>query len=155
MLSEEAQSVLKGLVVFGLTRRPIILLALLVFIGSGIAAFFKLNIEAYPNPAPVILEITAQAPGQSAEEMERYYTIPIEVGLSTTPGVDIIRSTSFYGLSFVRVTFNYGIDYYFAVQQAALNLQQNVSRDRPLNLKQSRSRTSSIKTLAGLPAEAT
>src|SRR6266852_1177818 len=59
--------------------------------------------------------------------MERYYTIPMEVGLSTTPGVDIIRSTSFYGLSFVRVTFNYGIDYYFAVQQAALNLQQNVS----------------------------
>jgi len=118
---------LKGLVVIGLTLRPIILLALLVFIGSGIAAFFKLNIEAYPNPAPVILEITAQAPGQSAEEMERYYTIPIEVGLSTTPGVDIIRSTSFYGLSFVRVTFNYGIDYYFAVQQAALNLQQNVS----------------------------
>src|SRR5260370_23922129 len=51
----------------------------------------------------------------------------MEVGLSTTPGVDIIRSTSFYGLSFVRVTFNYGIDYYFAVQQAALSLQQNVS----------------------------
>src|SRR5712671_1899668 len=118
---------LKGLVVFGLTRRPIILLALLVFVGAGIAAFFKLNIEAYPNPAPVILEITAQAPGQSAEEMERYYTIPIEVGLSTTPGVDIILSTSFYGLSFVRVAFNYGIDYYFAVQQAALSLQQNVS----------------------------
>src|SRR6266481_3915670 len=126
-LFAEAQRVLKGLVVFGLTRRPIILLCLLVFVGAGIAAFFKLNIEAYPNPAPVILEITAQAPGQSAEEMERYYTIPMEVGLSTTPGVDIIRSTSFYGLSFVRVTFKYGIDYYFAVQQAALNLQQNVS----------------------------
>jgi heavy metal efflux system protein len=119
--------VLKGLVVFGLTRRPIILLALLVFVGAGIFAFFRLNIEAYPNPAPVILEITAQAPGQSAEEMERYYTIPMEVGLSSTPGVDIIRSTSFYGLSFVRVTFRYGIDYYFAVQQAALSLQQNVN----------------------------
>jgi heavy metal efflux system protein len=118
--------VLKGLVVFGLTRRPIILLGLLVFVGAGIVAFFKLNIEAYPNPAPVILEITAQAAGQSAEEMERYYTIPMEVGLSPTPGVDIIRSTSFYGLSFIRVTFYYGIDYYFAVQQAALNLQQNV-----------------------------
>src|SRR5258706_9209041 len=118
---------LKGLCVLGFARRPVILLGLLVFVGAGIAAFFKLNIEAYPNPAPVILEITAQAPGQSAEEMERYYTIPMEVGLSTTPGVDIIRSTSFYGLSFVRVTFKYGIDYYFAVQQAALNLQQNVS----------------------------
>ncbi len=118
---------LKGLVVFGLTRRPIILLCLLVFVGAGVLAFLKLNIEAYPNPAPVILEITAQAAGQSAEEMERYYTIPMEVGLSPTPGVDIIRSTSFYGLSFVRVTFRYGIDYYFAVTQAALSLQQNVS----------------------------
>jgi cobalt-zinc-cadmium resistance protein CzcA len=119
--------VLKGLVAFGLTRRPIILLCLLAFVGGGLIAFSKLNIEAYPNPAPVILEITAQAAGQSAEEMERYYTIPIEVGLAPTPGVDIIRSTSFYGLSFVRVTFKYGVDYYFAVTQAALSLQQNVS----------------------------
>ena len=118
---------LKGLLSFGLTRRTIILLALLAFVAGGLLAFSKLNIEAYPNPAPVILEITAQSPGQSAEEMERYYTIPIEVGLAPTPGVDIIRSTSFYGLSFVRVTFKYGIDYYFAVQQAALSLQQNVS----------------------------
>src|SRR5271165_6324745 len=118
---------LKGLLVFGLTRRPIILLCLLVFVVAGLAAFTRLNIEAYPNPAPVILEITAQSPGLSAEEMERYYTIPMEVGLATTPGVDIIRSTSFYGLSFVRVTFKYGVDYYFALTQAAISLQQNVS----------------------------
>ena len=118
---------LKGLLQFGLTRRPIILLGLLVFIVGGLIAFSKLNIEAYPNPAPVILEITAQAAGLSAEEMERYYTIPMEVGLAATPGVDIIRSTSFYGLSFVRVTFKYGVDYYFALTQAAINLQQNVS----------------------------
>ena len=118
---------LNRLLSFGLSRRPIILLGLIVFIGGGLIAFSKLNIEAYPNPAPVILEITAQAAGQSAEEMERYYTIPIEVGLATTPGVDIIRSTSFYGLSFVRVTFKYGVDYYFAKQQAALSLQQNVN----------------------------
>jgi heavy metal efflux system protein len=119
--------VLKGIVAFGLTRRPIILVGVLAFIAAGLIAFSKLNIEAYPNPAPVILEITAQAPGLSAEEMERYFTIPMEVGLAPTPGVDIIRSTSFYGLSFVRVTFRYGVDYYFAVTQAALSLQQNVS----------------------------
>ncbi len=118
---------LKGLLTFGLTRRPLVLLGLLIFIAAGLFAFSKLNIEAYPNPAPVILEITAQAPGLSAEEMERYYTIPIEVGLAATPGVDVIRSTSFYGLSFVRVTFYYGIDYYFALTQTAINLQQNVS----------------------------
>jgi len=119
--------VLKGLLVFGLTRRPLVLLGLLVFVGAGLFAFSRLNIEAYPNPAPVILEITAQSPGQSAEEMERYFTIPMEVGLAATPGVDVIRSTSFYGLSFVRITFQYGVDYYFALTQAAINLQQNVS----------------------------
>jgi cobalt-zinc-cadmium resistance protein CzcA len=117
----------KALLAFGLTRQPIILLGLLIFIGGGLIAFTRLNIEAYPNPAPVILEITAQAPGLSAEEMERYYTIPMEVGLAPTPGVAVIRSTSFYGLSFVRVTFQYGVDYYFAVTQANISLQQNVT----------------------------
>ena len=115
---------LKGLLVFGLTRRPLVLLGLLVFLGAGLFAFSKLNIEAYPNPAPVIFEITAQAPGLSAEEMERYFTVPIKVGLAATPGVDVIRSTSFYGLTFVRVTFYYGVDYYFALTQTAINLQQ-------------------------------
>jgi heavy metal efflux system protein len=118
---------LTGLLTFGLTKRPLVLLGLLIFLGAGLFAFSGLNIEAYPNPAPVILEITAQAPGLSAEEMERYFTVPIEVGLAATPGVDIIRSTSFYGLSFVRVTFYYGVDYYFALTQTAINLQQNVS----------------------------
>ena len=118
---------LKSVLVFALTKRPLVLVGLMVFICTGVAAYLKLNIEAYPNPAPVILEITAQQAGLSAEEMERYFTIPMEVGLAATPGVNNIRSTSFYGLSFVRVTFNYGVDYYFALEQAALNLQQNVS----------------------------
>ena len=118
---------LRSVVQFGLTRRPLVLLGLLMFVAAGMFAFSRLNIEAYPNPAPVILEITAQSPGQSAEEMERYFTIPIEVGLAATPGVDVIRSTSFSGLSFVRVVFQYGIDYYFALTQTAINLQQNVN----------------------------
>jgi cobalt-zinc-cadmium resistance protein CzcA len=118
---------LKPILAFALTRRTIILLGLFVFGCAGMIAYSKLNIEAYPNPAPVILEITAQAAGLSAEEMEKYYTTPMEIGLYSTPGIDNIRSTSFYGLSFVRVTFKYGVDYYFAYTQAALSLQQNVS----------------------------
>ncbi len=101
------------------------MLFLLVFLGAGFFAVTQLNVEAYPNPAPVILEITAQAPGLSAEEMEKYYTTPMEIALYSTPGVQNIRSTSFYGLSFVRVTFKWGVDYYFAYTQAALALQQN------------------------------
>ncbi len=118
---------LPALIAAALSRRSIVLLMLGGFLIAGISAYLHLNIEAYPNPAPVILEITAQAPGLSAEEMERLYTRPMEVGLATTPGIDNIRSTSFYGLSFVRVTFKYGIDYYFAYAQAALSLQQNVN----------------------------
>ncbi|WP_266160361.1 efflux RND transporter permease subunit [Dyella silvatica] len=118
---------LRGIIAFALTRRAIVIMALAAFVVAGLVAYAKLNIEAYPNPAPVILEITAQAPGLSAEEMERSYTRPMELALATTPGVENIRSTSFYGLSFVRVTFKYGTDYYFAYTQAALNLQQNAS----------------------------
>jgi cobalt-zinc-cadmium resistance protein CzcA len=118
---------LKSIVAACLSRRAIVVFALLAFAGAGFFAFKKLNIEAYPNPTPVILEITAQAPGLSAEEMERYYTIPIEIGLYTTPGIEIIRSTSFYGLSFIRVVFKYGIDYHFAYAQTDIAIQQNVT----------------------------
>jgi len=117
----------KSALAFCLTRRPVVVLGLLMFAGAGYLAFTKINIEAYPNPSPVILEITAQAPGLSAEEMERYYTLPIEIGLYTTPGIQIIRSTSFYGLSFVRVVFKYGVDYDFAYAQAAVAINQNIS----------------------------
>jgi len=117
----------KSIVAFCLSRRPIVVVGVILFIAAGLIAFKLLNIEAYPNPTPVILEITAQAPGLSAEEMERYYTLPMEIGLYTTPGIDVIRSTSFYGLSFVRVSFKYGVDYHFAYAQASVAMQQNVS----------------------------
>ena len=57
---------IKSVIHFGLTRSAIIVLGLIVFCAAGLAAFARLNIEAYPNPAPVILEITAQAAGLSA-----------------------------------------------------------------------------------------
>ena len=117
----------KSLLAFCLSRRAIIVVGLLLFAGAGLIAFKLLNIEAYPNPTPVILEITAQAAGLSAEEMERYYTIPMEIGLYSTPGIEVIRSTSFYGLSFVRVSFKYGVDYFFAYSQAAVAIAQNVN----------------------------
>ena len=118
---------LKGVLAFVLTRRAIVLLGLMVFLGGGVAAFTMLNIEAYPQPAPVIIEITAQQGGLSAEEMERYYTVPMEVGIYGTPYITAVNSTSFYGLSFLRVTFKYGVEFYFAQTQIEYSLQQNVS----------------------------
>ena len=118
---------LNSLISFCLSRRALVVFGLLLFAGAGVFAFRNLDIEAYPNPSPVILEITAQSPGLSAREMERYYTIPIENGLYAVPGVHVIRSTSFYGLSFVRLVFNYGVHYDFAYAQTVIALQQNVS----------------------------
>jgi heavy metal efflux system protein len=117
---------LKGIIAACLSRRAIVLFGLLAFAVAGLYAFKKINIESYPNPTPVILEITAEGPGLSAEEIERYYTIPMEIGLYATPGVQVIRSTSFYGLAFIRVVFKWGVDYDFAFAQATLALQQNV-----------------------------
>jgi heavy metal efflux system protein len=118
---------LKAIIAACLSRRAIVLFALFAFAVAGLYAFKIINIESYPNPTPVILEITAEGPGLSAEEIERYYTIPMEIGLYATPGVQVIRSTSFYGLAFIRVVFKWGVDYDFAYAQATLALQQNVT----------------------------
>jgi cobalt-zinc-cadmium resistance protein CzcA len=108
---------LRPLIAFCLERRAVVVAGFVAFLGVGLAAFQQLNIEAYPDPAPPIVDIIAQNPGQSAEEMERYVTIPIEVALASTPGLKFVRSTSLYGLTQVRLQFNYGTDYYFDLQQ--------------------------------------
>src|SRR6267154_109990 len=108
---------LRGLIAFFLLRRPLVLIAFAVFLGLGFVAFSALNIEAYPDPAPPIIEIIAQRPGQSPEEMERYVTIPIEIAIASTPGLRYIRSNTVYALSFIRLQFEYGRDYYFVRQQ--------------------------------------
>src|SRR5215470_10652924 len=108
---------LRHLIAFCLSRRPLVLVALAAFLGIGFAAFTTLNIEAYPDPAPPIVEIIAQWPGQSPEEVERYVTIPLEIAISSTPGLRYIRSNTVYALGFIRLQFEYGRDYYFVRQQ--------------------------------------
>src|SRR5215475_6489819 len=108
---------LRGLIVFCLSRRPLVLTAFAAFIGIGVFAFTAMNIEAYPDPAPPIIEVIAQWPGQSPEEVERYVTIPLEIALSNTPGLKYIRSNTVFALGFLRLQFEYGRDYYFVRQQ--------------------------------------
>src|ERR1051325_8790781 len=109
---------LRSLIAFCLSRRPLVLISFAAFLALGYAAFTALNIEAYPDPAPPIIEIIAQNPGQSPEEMERYVTIPIEIAVASTPGLKYLRSNTVYALSFIRLQFEYGRDYYFVRQQA-------------------------------------
>src|SRR3954447_23875775 len=116
---------LRSLIAFCLSRRLLVMLAFAAFLGLGYAAFLALNIEAYPDPAPPIIEIIAQQQGQSPEEVERYITIPIEVAVASTPGLRFIRSNTVYALSFIRLQFEYGRDYHF-VRQQALNRLKDV-----------------------------
>src|SRR5881397_1758612 len=108
---------LRSLIAFCLTRRVLVMVAFAAFLGLGYAAFTTLNIEAYPDPAPPIIEIIAQYPGQSPEEVERYVTIPIEIAVASTPGLKYIRSNTVYALGFIRLQFEYGRDYHFVRQQ--------------------------------------
>src|SRR5258708_6143182 len=108
---------LRSLIALCLARRPLVLVAFAAFLGLGYAVFTTLNIEAYPDPAPPIIELIAQWPGQSPEEVERYVTIPIEIAVSSTPGLKFLRSNTVYALGFVRLQFEYGRDYNFVRQQ--------------------------------------
>jgi heavy metal efflux system protein len=109
---------MRGLIGFCLARPSLVLIAFVAFMGLGYAAFRTLNIEAYPDPAPPIIEIIAQWPGQSPEEVERYVTIPIEIAVSSTPGLKFTRSNTVFALGFIRLQFEYGRDYHFVRQQA-------------------------------------
>src|SRR5438093_6875235 len=86
-------------------------------------AFVNVNVEAYPDPAPAIIEVVAQYPGASAEEVERQVTIPLEVTLAGMPGLKYTRSKSLFGLSHLRNQFDYGIDFYKARQEVINRLQ--------------------------------
>src|SRR5205085_2915815 len=117
---------LRSLIAFCLSRRLLVMVAFAAFLGLGFVAFLTLNIEAYPDPAPPIIEIIAQQAGQSPEEVERYITIPIEIAVASTPGLKFIRSNTVYGLGFVRLQFEYGRDYHFVRQQTLNRLKDAV-----------------------------
>ena len=79
---------------------------------GGLYAFNLLDIVAYPDPSPPMVEVITQYPGWSAEEIERQITIPIEVMLNGMPGLTDIRSLSIFGLSDIKIYFDFGTDYF-------------------------------------------
>jgi len=93
---------LNALVEFALRQRVLVVILLVLVLAGGIASFNVLNIEAYPDPVPPLVDIVTQSGGQSAEEIERYITIPIEVQMAGIPNVQAIRSISLFGLSTSR-----------------------------------------------------
>src|SRR5437016_12298698 len=113
---------LEALINHAVKRRAITLVLSAVFVLFGIFTFRKLKIEAFPDVTNVQVMVITLYPGQAAEEIEKQVTIPVERALVGLPNVLIQRSITSFGLSQVIVTFEDGVDIYFARQQVAERL---------------------------------
>ncbi|WP_336485708.1 efflux RND transporter permease subunit [Methylobacterium nigriterrae] len=115
---------MNALIVFSLRQRVLVFLMFVVMLALGYASYLQLNIEAYPDPVPPLVDVITQNPGQSAEEIERYITIPLEVALAGIPNATVVRTISLFGLSDVKVQFNYEYTYQEALQRVLNRLSQ-------------------------------
>ncbi len=111
-------------IAFALKQRVAVVVGLVLLVAAGVVSFAHLNIEAYPDPVPPLVDIVTQSSGQSSEEMERYITIPIEVQLAGIPNVTAIRTISLFGLSDVKLQFDYNFTYGQAEQWVINRLAQ-------------------------------
>lgn len=102
-------------------RAPVIMFMMAIALAvAGAWSYRELDIEAYPNPVPPLVEILAQPDGMSAEDVERYVTVPLEIGLAGMPGLEHTRSQSLFGLADVKCYFRWGTSY-DAARQEVLN----------------------------------
>jgi cobalt-zinc-cadmium resistance protein CzcA len=112
------------LVAFAVSRRYLMVGLFAAVIIGGLVAFQQLNIEAYPDPTPPMVDIVTQSPGLSAEEIERYITIPLETQVAGIKNAKVIRTISLYGLSDVKLQFSFDYTYDQALQQVLNRLSQ-------------------------------
>src|ERR1700710_1656927 len=112
------------LVAFAVNRRFLMLGLFAAVIVGGLIAFQQLNIEAYPDPTPPMVDVVTQSPGLSAEEIERYITIPLETQVAGIKNMNVIRTISLYGLSDVKLQFSFDYTYDQALQQVLNRLSQ-------------------------------
>jgi cobalt-zinc-cadmium resistance protein CzcA len=112
------------LVAFALKHRVLMVVAFVMMMAGGVMAFRQLNIEAYPDPTPPMVDVITQSEGLSAEEIERYITIPIEAQTSNLKNLNTMRSVSLYGLSDIKLQFTFDYTYEEALQQVLNRLAQ-------------------------------
>jgi len=89
----------------------------------GYYSWTQLAIEAYPDIADTSSQVITQAPGMAAEEVEQRITIPLERELNGTPGLQLMRSKSTFGLSLITIVFRDGIEDYWSRQRLIERIQ--------------------------------
>src|SRR3982750_2369520 len=113
---------IRGLLIFSLTNRWIVIALAVITSGVGYWCFTQLKIEAYPDIADTNVIVVAKYNGRAAEEVEQQVTIPIERALNNVPKVIARRSRTVFGLAQVQLSFADGTDDYFARQQVTERL---------------------------------
>ena len=96
-------------------RLLVVIIALVLFV-AGLLATKRLSVDAFPDVTNVQIQIAAEAPGRSPEEVERFVTVPIELGMTGLPGLTEMRSLNRNGLSVITLVFTEKTDLYFARQ---------------------------------------
>src|SRR6185503_1705861 len=112
------------LVALAVSHRYLMVGMFVAVLVGGLIAFKQLNIEAYPDPTPPMVDVVTQSPGLSSEEIERYITIPIETQVAGIKNLRTIRTISLYGLSDVKLQFSFDYTYEEALQQVLNRLSQ-------------------------------
>jgi len=108
---------IKNIIGFSLKNKLFIFFATFILIVWGTLAFKNIPIEAFPDVTNTQITIITQWPGRSAEEVEKFVTLPVEVAMNPVQKKTSIRSTTVFGLSVVKVIFDDGVDDAFARQQ--------------------------------------
>src|SRR6201990_1204288 len=112
------------LVSFAVNRRFLMVGLFAAIIIGGLVAFQQLNIDAYPDPTPPMVDVVTQSPGLSAEEIARYITLPIEPQTAALRNLTPSGTMSLYGLSDVKLQFTFDFTYEEALQQVLNRLSQ-------------------------------
>lgn len=105
---------IKSIIGFSLKNKYFIFFATFVMIIAGYISFKNTTIEAFPDVTNTNITIITQWPGRSAEEVEKFVTRPLEIAMNPTEKKTSIRSSSLFGLSIVKITFEDDVDYAFA-----------------------------------------
>lgn len=111
------------IIAFALRNHILILFLTAILFVAGIVCYINTPIEAYPDVTNTRVRIITQWPGRSAEEVEKFVTLPIMREMNTIPRKTDVRSTSLFGLSVVTVIFEDGVDDFFAQQYSSNRMQ--------------------------------
>jgi heavy metal efflux system protein len=109
--------ILKGILAFSLKNKYFIFFATLLLVIYGVITFKNMPIEAFPDVTNTEISIITQWPGRSAEEVEKFVTIPIELAMNPVQRKTSLRSTTIFGLSVVKLIFEDDVDDNYARQQ--------------------------------------